>query len=132
MGAKIKSIIVMSLLICLIITILNIHQGFNETDHIKIKMFKSFGATKLQIFTKLILPSNVPNICNVIKVNISLCLIGVITGEFLVSKEGIGYLITYGSQVFNFDLVMAGIVILSFIAAIMYYLINLITNKNTR
>lgn len=132
LGATTKSIIIMALLICLIITILNIYQGFNETDTIKINMFKSFGATKYQIFTKLILPNNIPNIYNVIKVNISLCLIGVIMGEFLVSKAGIGYLITYGSQVFNLNLVMTGIFILSIIATLMYVLINFIANKNTR
>ena len=92
-------------------------------------MFKSFNASKWQIYSKLILPNSISNIMNVIKVNISMSLIGVIMGEFLVSKEGIGYLITYGSQVFNLNLVMVGILLLSLIATIMYYLSNLITKK---
>lgn len=128
-GANIKSIITMALLISVIVAIINIYQGFISTDKIKINMFKSFGANKTQIFFKLILPSSIPNLINVLKVNISMSLIGVIMGEFLVSKEGIGYLITYGSQVFNLDLVMAGIIILCIVATIMYYIINYISKK---
>ncbi len=128
-GAKVSSIIIMALLISVIVAIINIYQGFIETDKLKINMFKSFGASKWQIYSKLILPNSISNIMNVIKVNISMSLIGVIMGEFLVSKEGIGYLITYGSQVFNLNLVMVGILLLSLIATIMYYLSNLITKK---
>lgn len=128
-GAKVSSIIIMALLISVIVAVINIYQGFIETDKLKINMFKSFGASKWQIYSKLILPNSISNIMNVIKVNISMSLIGVIMGEFLVSKEGIGYLITYGSQVFNLDLVMAGILLLCIIATIMYYLSNLITKK---
>ncbi len=128
-GAKVSSIIIMALLISVIVAIINIYQGFIETDKLKINMFKSFKASKWQIYSKLILPNSISNIMNVIKVNISMSLIGVIMGEFLVSKEGIGYLITYGSQVFNLNLVMVGILLLSLIATIMYYLSNLITKK---
>ncbi len=128
-GAKVSSIIIMALLISLIVAIINIYEGFINTDILKISMLKSFKASKLQIFFKLILPNSISNIINVIKVNISMSLIGVIMGEFLVSKEGIGYLITYGSQVFNLDLVMTGILLLCIIATIMYYLINLIAKK---
>ncbi len=128
-GAKTNSIIIMALLISSIIAIINIYEGFINTDKLKINMLKSFKANKKDIYFKLILPSNIPNIMNVIKVNISMSLIGVIMGEFLVSKEGIGYLITYGSQIFNLDLVMTGILILCIIAAILYYISNFITKK---
>ena len=127
-GAKINSIIIMALLISSIIAIINIHEGFINTDKLKINMLESFNASKKQIFFKLILPANFKNIFNVVKVNISMSLIGIIMGEFLVSKEGIGYLITYGSQVFNLDLVMTGIFLLCIIAIIMYY-IALLMNK---
>ena len=130
-GAKISSIIIMALLISVIVAIINIYQGFIETDKLKINMFKSFGASKWKIYSKLILPNSISNIMNVIKVNISMSLIGVIMGEFLVSKEGVGYLITYGSQVFNLDLVMAGILLLCIIATIMYYIVNILTKKYT-
>ena len=78
--------------------------------------------TKFQILKKIIIPSNFPNIMSVIKVNIGLSWIGVIVGEFLVSKAGIGYLILYGSQTFKLDLVMMGVFILAVVAAIMYFL----------
>lgn len=123
MGANIKSIIFMAILVSVIITIINTYQGFINTDINKIKLLKSFGANKFQILTKVIFPSNYSNIISMLKINVSMCLIGVIMGELLVSKQGIGYLIMYGSQIFNLSLVMSGIILLALIATIMYYLV---------
>lgn len=128
-GASMDSIIIMALLISVIITIINVYQGFIETDPIKLKLMKSFRATKAQTYFKLILPSTFPVIISTLKINISMSLIGVIMGEFLVSKEGIGYLIMYGSQVFNLNLVMSGIIILCVVATIMYYIVLYIEKK---
>ncbi len=128
-GAGMRSIIVMALLISTIITIINVYQGFINIDPIKIKLMQTFKATKSQIYFKLILPGTLSNIISCFKVNISMSLIGVIMGEFLVSKEGIGYLIMYGSQVFNLDLVITGTIILCVVAAIMYSLVLYIEKK---
>ncbi len=128
-GAKTSSIIVMALLISVIVTIINVLQGFNETDPIKIKLMKSLGATKFQTFFKLVLPSSFSNIISALKINVSMSLIGIVMGEFLVSKKGIGYLIMYGSQVFNLDLVITGIVILAIVSAIMYYIVYYIEKR---
>ena len=128
-GANIKSIIVMALLISLIITIINVYNGFSSTDVNKIKLLKSFGASKVQILKLLILPSNYPVIISSLKINVSMSLIGVIMGELLVSKQGIGYLIMYGSQVFNLDLVISGIFILMVVSYLMYLGIGYIEKK---
>lgn len=128
-GANMKSIIVLALLISVFITIINLHQAFSETDENKIKLLKMFKASKLDIYTNLIIPSNYISIINCLKVNISMSLIGVIMGEFLVSKAGIGYLIMYGSNVFNLDLVISGVVILGFVSIILYYLVSYIEKK---
>lgn len=123
-GASINSIIFMSLLISLFITIINIYNGFNSVDESYIAMMRSFGASKWQIFRYVIFPSNRECIISTLKVNISMNLIGVIMGELLVSKSGLGYLIMYGSQVFNINLVITCIFILGIISSIMYLLIN--------
>ena len=125
-GANIKSIIIMALLISSIVSILNIHTYFKNTDENRIKLLKSMGANKFQILTKVVIPSNYSQIVDSFKVNISMCFVGVIMGEFLVSKEGIGYLINYGSQVFNMNLVMSGIIILIILTIILYLLISLL------
>ena len=130
-GSGIKSIIIMALLISVIITIINISSCFYDVDKNKIKLFKSFNATKSQLFFKLILPSSLNSIISSLKINISMSLIGVIMGEFLVSKKGIGYLILYGSQIFNLNLVMAGIIILCIVATIMYYIVLFLEKKLT-
>ena len=95
-------------------------NGFIATDKEKIKMAKMFNANKLQILTKIVIPSNITTFFNTLKVNIGLTLVGVISGEFLVSKGGLGYLIVYGGQVFQLDLVMTSVIILAFLAALMY------------
>ena len=125
-GANINSIIVMALLISVIITILNVYTGFNNTDQNKINLLKSFQATKFQILKMVILPSSYPTIISSLKINVSMSLIGVIMGEFLVSKEGIGYLIMYGSQVFNLNLVISGIIILMIVSYLMYLIVSCI------
>lgn len=128
-GAGIKSIIIMALLISTVITIINVTDGFNSAPANQIKLLKSFNASKLQIFYKLILPHSFKIIISALKINISMSLIGVIMGEFLVSKEGIGYLIVYGSQTFNLNLVITGTIILAILSAIMYYSILYIEKK---
>lgn len=83
-------------------------------------MARTFNANKFQVLTKIVIPANISTFINSLKVNIGLSLVGVISGEFLVSKAGLGYLIVYGGQVFQLDLVMASVVILAAVAAIMY------------
>ena len=111
-GAGTSAIIVMALAISLVVTILEILNGFLNTDKEKIKMAKTFNANKFQILTKIIIPANISTFINSLKINIGLSLVGVISGEFLVSKAGLGYLIVYGGQVFQLDLVMTSVIIL--------------------
>lgn len=110
----------MAIAISLIVTILENLNGFLKTDKEVIKMAKTFNASKLQILTKIIIPANLSTFINSLKVNIGLSLVGVISGEFLVSKAGLGYLIVYGGQVFKLDLVMTSVIILGVVAGIMY------------
>lgn len=119
-GAGTKAIIVMAIAISLIVTILDILNGFLNTDKDLIKMAKTFGAGRFQILTKIVIPANISTFINSLKINIGLSLVGVISGEFLISKAGIGYLITYGGQVFKLDLVMSSIIILGIFAGLMY------------
>jgi len=128
-GANTKSIIVMALLINLIVGIINIYNGFNNIDNDLVKLFKTFKASKLDTLLKLTLPASYKTIISSLKLNISMTLIGVIMGEFLVSKEGIGYLIIYGTQVFNLNMVMSGIVILIIISFLLYKIVTLLEKK---
>lgn len=125
-GAGIKGIVVIAVTISVVTTILSAYNYFINVEEEKVQMLKSFGATKYQILTKLILPSNIGNIINIVKINIGLSWVGVIVGEFLVSRYGIGYLIVYGGQVFRLDLVMMGVMVLAVCAWIMYEIVNLI------
>ena len=125
-GAGTKAIIVMAIAISLIVTILDILNGFLNTDKELIKMAKTFDASKFQILTKIVIPANISTFINSLKINIGLSLVGVISGEFLISKAGLGYLITYGGQVFKLDLVMSSIIILGIFAGLMYGVVTLL------
>ena len=128
-GADTKSIIFMAMMISIFVTILSIYNSFINTDEEYIKLMKSFKCNDFIILNKVIIPSNINNIISSFKVNVSMTLIGVIMGELLVSKEGIGYLIMYGSQVFNINLVISGVIILGILSFIIYMLVEKISFK---
>ena len=100
---------------------MSVLAGFNEITGEKQLLMKTLGASKLQIFTMVVLPASLPTIMNALKISVGMSWVGVIVGEYLVSKAGLGYLIVYGGQVFKLDLVMASIVVLCLLAALMYY-----------
>ena len=116
----------MAVAISLVVTILENLNGFLKTDREVIKMAKTFNASKFQILTKIVIPANISTFINSLKVNIGLSLVGVISGEFLVSKAGLGYFIVYGGQVFKLDLVMASVIILGVVAGLMYLAVLLL------
>lgn len=128
-GAGYSGIIVTAISISIVVTIMNMSLSFRSVDEDQIKLLETFGASKFQVLTKLILPSSVPSLISTLKISIGLSWVGVIVGEFLVSKAGIGYLLVYGGQVFRLDIVMMGVVILAIISALMYKLIDLVEGK---
>lgn len=131
-GAGISGIVLTAVSISIVTTILSAYNYFSIVDEEKIKMLKSFGANRWQVLTKLILPANVGSMINIAKINIGLAWVGVIVGEFLVSRYGLGYLIVYGGQVFRLDLVMMGVVVLAVCAFLMYGAVNLLEKWVTK
>ena len=129
LGNNTKSIILIALLTSVIITIMTVLNGFLETDKDKMKLITILEGSKRQILTKVVIPSNVPVIFNALKINVGLSFVGVIVGEFLVGKAGLGYLIVYNSQVFKLNNVMMSVTVLALMAAVMYKIITLIENK---
>lgn len=126
------SIYAMAVAIAVFITILMIFSGFRETDANKIKLVRTLGATRWQILCKVVLPSNVPVMVAVLKINVGLALVGVIVGEFQAAKAGLGYLIIYGSQIFQMTLVMTSVTMLAVISTIMYLAILYLENSVLR
>lgn len=119
-GAGVGSIIVMGVLVSLVVTICTVLTGFLETSGEKQLLMRTLGATKAQTFRYVVLPASIPTIIAALKMSVSMSWVGVIVGEYLVSKAGLGFLIVYGGQVFQLDLVMASIVVLCALAALMY------------
>ena len=128
-GAGTSSILTMCVLICIVITILTMLSAFLSCDKDKINLMKSMGASKWQIFFKLVLPNSRNEFIALLKINVGMSWVGTIMGEYLVTKAGLGYLITYGSQVFKLDLVMTSIVVLCLLACLMYFIVGKIEKR---
>lgn len=132
MGAGFGSILAMGVAITVIITTLVIHSSFQNVDPDACKLARSFGATRRQLFVKIIFPACIPDMIAALKVNVGLAWVGVIVGEFLVSKAGLGYLIIYGFQVFNLTLVMMSLLIVAVLATVMYQLVAWLEHRLLR
>jgi len=118
------SIYGMSLAISIFVTILIIYSGLQGIDPNKIKLAQTFGATKAQVLTKVVLPGSVPTLIAALKVNAGLSLVGVVVGEFQSATLGLGYLIQYGSQIFKLNIVMTAVTILAIVSSAMYLAIS--------
>ena len=129
LGTGPRTIILCGISVGIFGCILNLYQSFEQTDPERLKLIETLGGTKLQAFTKVVFPGNIPTFISLSKVNIGLALVGVIIGEFLAGRKGLGYLIIYGSQVFKLDMVILSIVILCVIAMGIYGLLNLLEKK---
>lgn len=129
LGNNRKTIIVAAISVAVFGSIITLYTDFISVEEDKIKLIKTLGGTKKDVLFKIILPSNIPSLISVMKVNIGLSLVGVIIGEFLAAKAGLGYLIIYGSQVFKLDWVIMSIVILCMIATGLYQLLAYFERK---
>ena len=123
LGGNYKTIIVTGMSVAIFGSILSLYQGFLTVDPNQMKLIETLGGNRQAVLTKVVFPSNIPNLFSIMKVDIGLCLVGVVIGEFISSRRGLGYMIIYGSQIMKLDWVILGIVILCLIAMGLYQLI---------
>lgn len=121
LGANMKTIIVAAVSVAVFGTVLTLYHSFAETEEDKLKLITTLGGKKKDILTKVILPGNIPTVISLMKVNLGLALVGVIIGEFLAARAGLGYLIIYASQVFKLDIVISSIFLLCVISVLLYH-----------
>lgn len=132
LGANMKSIIAAGISVAIFGTILNLYTGFGEMDPDKVKLIYTLRGRKKDVLTKVILPGTLPLLISVMKVNIGLCLVGVVIGEFIGARRGLGYLIIYGSQTFKLDWVLMSIAILCVIAMLLYGILSYVEKRCLR
>ena len=123
MGTGLAAIVTIAVLVSVVVAVTSVYTGFDQVDQEKLLLLKTLGGTKLQALTMVVLPASVPAMVSALKLSVGMSWVGVIVGEFLVSRAGLGYLIVYGGTVFKLDIVMAGVVILCILAGAMYYLV---------
>ncbi|WP_167957365.1 ABC transporter permease [Anaerosporobacter faecicola] len=131
LGNNMKTIIIAAISVAVFGTIITLYTDFKEVEEDKIKLIRTLGGSKKDVLFRVVIPSNLASIISVMKVNIGLSLVGVIIGEFLAAKAGLGYLIIYGSQVFKLDYVIMSITILCIVAAMLYKVLGYYEKKYT-
>ena len=124
LGANRTTIIIAGMSVAIFGSILNLYSEFSEVDPDKIMLIYTLHGNRLHALSKVVIPSCIPAIISTMKVNIGLCLVGVIIGEFIGGREGLGYMIIYGSQVFKLDWLLMSICILCVIAMLLYALLG--------
>ncbi|MBQ7839268.1 MAG: ABC transporter permease [Lachnospiraceae bacterium] len=124
LGTGINTIIVAGISVAIFGAVINLYTGFLQVDPEKLKLIYTLGGNRRDTFVKVVLPASIPTILSNMKVNIGLALVGVIIGEFLAARRGLGYLIIYGSQVFQLNMLITSILILCAIAMGLYLLIQ--------
>ena len=124
LGANTRTIIVAGMSVAVFGSIISMYTAFRETDEEKIKLIHTLGGNQLQVLFHVVIPSSLPSIISILKVNIGLCLVGVIIGEFLAAREGLGYLIIYASQIFKLNYLITALIILCIIAFLLYQIIQ--------
>lgn len=129
LGANERTIVVAGMSVAIFGSVINLYSGFCQTDPEKLKLVETLGGHKKEKLTKIVLPSSIPLILSIMKVNIGLCLVGVIIGEFIGARKGLGYLIIYGSQTFKLTWVLMSVVILCIIAMTLYFILNLVEKR---
>ena len=132
LGTGTRTIVIAAVSVAVFGSVLTLHNGFQSVDPDQVRLIYSLGGTRRDVLIKVLLPGSVPLIVNNMKVNIGLCLVGVIIGEFLAANQGLGYPIIYGSQVFKLDMVMMSIVILCIVSAVLYKAVAWLEKKTGR
>ncbi|MBQ1171348.1 MAG: ABC transporter permease [Lachnospiraceae bacterium] len=126
LGTGTKTIVIAGISVAVFGSVINLFTQFKQTDEEREKLIITLGGSRLDVYKKIVLPYSVPTLINLMKVNIGLSLVGVIIGEFLAARKGLGYLIIYGTQVFKLDMVISAIILLCFIAYGLYFLIQIL------
>lgn len=126
LGTGFKTIIVAGISVAIFGSIISLYNGFREADGGKVRLIYTLGGTKSDVLKKVILPGSIPLIISTMKVNIGLSLVGVIIGEFLAARRGLGYLIIYGTQTFKMNMVITSLTLLCLIAVFLFLLIDLL------
>ena len=119
-GIGLPSKIAVATALTLVVSTLTAYAGVKALDPDGEKLFYSLGATRWQVFCKLVVPSCLPWIISVLRVNIGLALTGAIVGEFIASQHGLGRAILYAGQTYDIALVWVAVLVLSTLAIIMY------------
>lgn len=129
LGTGTDTIIIAGISVAVFGSIISLYTGFCQADPEMLRLIYTLGGTRTNAFVKVILPSSVPLLLSNMKINIGLSLVGVIIGEFLAARRGLGYLIIYGSQVFQLNMVITSILILCGIAMLFYKLIQSVEHR---
>jgi len=128
-GSGMFSKIALAAIATFIVALLSTYQGTHQIDSNLVNLMRSLGATKGQIFRKVVVPSTMPWVISAFRLNIGFALIAVIGGEFISSDKGLGRMIFVAGNLFNLNVVWVGVLSLMIVAIFLYVAVSKIESK---
>ena len=129
LGSRMRMVVTAAVSIAVFGSVMTLYTGFNQMDPDKIRLIYALGGAKKEVLTKVLLPGSLPLLMSTMKVNIGLCLVGVIIGEFISAKAGLGYLITYASQTFEMTKLMSALIMLCLLSCVLYQAVGMLEKQ---
>jgi NitT/TauT family transport system permease protein len=123
-GMGLASKVAIATALTLIVTTITTHSGVKAVDPDGEKLFYSLGASRWQVFRKFVVPSCLPWIISILRVNIGLALTGAVVGEFIASERGLGRTIFYAGQTYDIALVWVAVLVLATLSVAMYVAVS--------
>jgi NitT/TauT family transport system permease protein len=120
LGIGLESKIGMAVALTIVISALTTSSGMRAVDRDLVRLVFALGATRWQVFSKVILPGTFPAILSALRINIGLALAGAIVGEFIGSQHGLGRSIEYAGETYNIALIWSGVFTLSLLSVVLY------------
>ncbi|AWB90352.1 ABC transporter permease [Homoserinimonas hongtaonis] len=123
LGIGISSKIAMAVAIVIVIQILNTYTAVRAVDKDLVTLLYSLGASKWQVFQKVVFPSVIPWVISSLRIAIGLALTGAVVGEYIGSREGLGRMIQYAGSTYDIALIWVGVFTLAFLSALLYVVV---------
>lgn len=115
-GTGLLSKVMIAALSTVFVALFQAYTGASAVDPSYVRLMKSMGATRSQVFRKVIAPASIVWVTAAFKLNVSFALLGAFIGEFISSTEGLGHLILVASGLFDMSLVLTGVLFMALIA----------------
>ncbi len=125
-GTGIFSKVMIAALSTVFVAMFQAYTGAGQVDERYTSLMRSFGASKWQVFRKVVAPAALVWVISAWRLNVGFALLGAFIGEFISSSQGLGHLILVAGGLFNISLVLCGVLLFTAIALLLNWVISFV------